>query len=331
MLTIQYLGVLFITGLISGGVTCMAVQGGLLASIVASGSKKEQGSINNIASTILFLVSKLFSYTILGFLLGLLGSKIQLSILFQSIVLFAVSLFMIGNGLNLLQVHPIFRYFVIQTPKRIFKFIRMQSKKSNYITPLMLGALTVCIPCGTTQAMMALAVSSADPVLGAIILFIFTLGTIPLFFLFGFFISTLTGKLGNIFIKITAILIILFALYTMYNALLILFEYNKEITLITTKNKVYNNKKVFESTIYIKPDGYSPENVILPKNSNIQLIVINKDTNTCAQSFTIPSLNIQKVISPGSREVFKFKTPNKDITVGFMCSMGMYRGNFLVK
>ena len=62
---------------------------------------------------------------------------------------------MIGNALRMFNVHPIFRYFSVEPPKFITRYIRRTAKGTDTATPLFLGALTVFIPCGVTQAMMA--------------------------------------------------------------------------------------------------------------------------------------------------------------------------------
>src|SRR5216684_1209570 len=75
---------IFLTGLITGGLTCLAVQGGLLASTIAQQEENrllEKGKkFNTITPIIAFLGAKLIAYTILGFLLGLFGSLFQLSL-----------------------------------------------------------------------------------------------------------------------------------------------------------------------------------------------------------------------------------------------------------
>src|SRR5678815_5925558 len=91
--------VAFVTGLTTGGLSCLAVQGGLLASSLAhqieqdyleqaahAERKKQRGKKNqpvqhsNSAFPIfLFLVAKIVAYTFLGALLGLVGSYLTLS------------------------------------------------------------------------------------------------------------------------------------------------------------------------------------------------------------------------------------------------------------
>ena len=112
---------IFLTGLFAGALTCLAVQGGLLATSIAQREEeklkdqtKKTGSVLPILS---FIVAKLGAYTILGFLLGWFGSIFQLSLTANIILQLAVGVFMLGTAMNLLNVHPIFRYAVIQPPK----------------------------------------------------------------------------------------------------------------------------------------------------------------------------------------------------------------------
>jgi sulfite exporter TauE/SafE len=178
------LGIVFLTGLTIGGLTCLAVQGGLLASVIASREKEglsEKGKINPVFPTLAFLICKLIAYVLLGFILGLFGSAISLTSQVQSVIQLVAGIYMIIIALNLLDIHPIFRYAVIQPPRFLTKRIRNKSRSSDIFAPAMLGFMTIFIPCGTTLAMEALAISTASPIKGALILGTFVLGTFPSF------------------------------------------------------------------------------------------------------------------------------------------------------
>src|SRR5690348_14117541 len=77
---------IFLTGLLAGGLSCMAVQGGLLAATVAQRQQSKLTSLTasgNATPIFIFLSAKLVAYTLLGFLLGLLGSTLQFSSVLQ--------------------------------------------------------------------------------------------------------------------------------------------------------------------------------------------------------------------------------------------------------
>src|SRR3990167_7375716 len=200
----------FLTGLLTGGLSCMAVQGGLLAATLAQKEEERirtQLSANRAWPIFAFLIAKIIAYTILGALLGYFGSFFQLSITTQIFLQITVAVFMIGTALNLLNVHPLFRYFVIAPPRFLLRIIRSQTKNESNFAPLFLGALTVFITCGTTQAMMALSIASGNPILGALIMFVFILGTSPVFFILGYLTTKISTAFNAVFMKAVAVMI----------------------------------------------------------------------------------------------------------------------------
>ena len=336
---------IFLTGLITGGLTCLAVQGGLLATTIANREEeklKEQTKKSGSALPILaFLTAKLIAYSILGFLLGSLGSFFQLSLSATVILQFAVAIFMIGTALNILNVHPIFRYFIIQPPRFLTRLVRKQSKSNDMFAPVILGAFTVFIPCGTTQAMMALAIASGNPILGAAILFTFVLGTSPIFFILGYFATKLGDALQQKFMKVAAYAIILLAVFNLNNALALsgsdftidriwknayctLYFCNDSSVFAKTSNVL--GQAVSEATISIESAGYSPNKLSVRAGSNVTLNLVNKAGGGCTQSFTIPRLGIQKVVPLGSSDTIQFTAPSQPGELAFMCGMGMFRG-----
>jgi sulfite exporter TauE/SafE len=319
------LWVIFFTGLITGGLTCLATQGGLLATTIAQREEerlKEGVRKGNAQPILFFILAKLIAYTLLGFLLGWFGSLFQLSVRAQALMQFAVAFFMVGTALNLLNAHPIFRYFAIQPPKFLTRMVRNQTKSKDVFAPALLGAFTVFIPCGTTQAMMALAVASGSPLYGAAVLFAFVLGTSPLFFILGYFATRLGDAYQKRFFKVAAVAIILLALYNVKGALVLS---GADLGLSDTQlfTAVPTNAEV---TIHIQPTGYAPNKLSVKAGSKVTLHVQNSNAYTCAQAFTIPKLGIQQIVAPGQEQTIEFTAPSKPGKLVFSCSMGMYRG-----
>jgi sulfite exporter TauE/SafE len=333
---------IFTTGLFVGGLTCLAVQGGLLTATLAQREqeKLEERVKNGKALPILaFLIAKLIAYTVLGGILGWLGSFLQLSIPVQIILQLAVVIFMVGTALNLLNVHPIFRYFVIQPPRFLAKLVRKQSKRGDAFAPALLGAFTIFIPCGTTQAMMALAIASGSVLAGSVILFTFILGTSPLFFILGYFTMKLGDMLHKKFMKVAAVALILLALFNL-DATLTLAGANytpsriikDSFCLISycSDSAAGQSAAVSEQTITITPSGYTPDNFTVSAGSTVKINLANENASNCVQAFTIPSLNIQKIVRPGQTDSLTFTAPTKPGNIAFMCSMGMYSGTIRV-
>lgn len=122
-----------------------------------------------------------------------------------------VAFYMLVTALNMLDVHPIFRYFVIQPPKALTRLARQGAKSESAFAPALLGLLTILIPCGTTQAMEVLAIGSGNAVVGAVVMFLFVLGTSPTFFVLGFVATQLRGPAGKWFTRGAVVLILVLA------------------------------------------------------------------------------------------------------------------------
>lgn len=329
----------------------MAVQGGLLAATIAQSEEerlKENAKKGAFLPILAFLSAKLAAYTVLGFFLGLLGSTFKLTPAFSLFLQFAVVIFMLGTAFNILEIHPFFRYFVIQPPRFLTRFIRQFTRKNrlqssrlekDVFAPSLLGAFTVFIPCGTTQAIMALAIASGKPLSGAMILFAFILGTSPLFFILGYLATKLGDSLHQKFMKIAALGIIFLAVFNLNNAISLT---GSTWTLnnvwqgfwctfsICSDSQVTIQKPVDHTSITITDSGYSPDNFTVKAGSRVRVNLTNRNGGGCTQAFTIPSLGVQKIVPIGSSDSVTFIAPQTPGAIQFMCSMGMYRGTINV-
>ncbi len=288
-----------------------------------------------------FLAAKLIAYTILGFLLGLLGSVLDFSLTFKLILQFAAIIFMLGTAGNLLNIHPVFRYFIIQPPRFLTRRIRSQAKSRSIFAPAILGAMTVFIPCGTTQAMMALAISSGSAFTGLAILFAFILGTTPIFFILGYFVTRLGDSMQKKFYKVAAVAIILLALYSLNGALALAGQPNFVSAWNILTNADGNSQTVPEGpsstappdnnpTVRITATGYFPRVLNVRAGEPVNIKLTNTDGYGCQQAFVIPGLGYQKIVRPGTTETLQFTAPTQPGQIAFMCSMGMYRGTINV-
>ncbi len=322
----------FITGLTTGGLSCFAVQGGLLTSALASEGTGDKKYVKE-KSILMFLLAKLIAYSLLGFVLGFLGSEINISPRFQGILQIFVGIYMLLTAARLLDIHPIFRYLVIQPPKSFLRLVKKGSEAKSFFTPAILGFLTVLIPCGITQAMMILAIGTANPIWAAGIMFFFVLGTSPVFFLISLAaVNLLKNKvfsvIAAIFIAVVGILainsgqILTGSVHTIQNYWKV-FVGEKEAS--GTSAKINNG--VQEVTINVYNNGYKSNINTLKVNVPVKLTLITNNVRSCAKAFAIPEFNIFKVLPTDGTETIEF-TPTKIGTLTYTCSMGMYTGSF---
>ncbi len=326
--------VVFLTGLTTGGLTCLAVQGGLLATTLAQREADGPVGFSGRAAPIaMFLGAKILAYTVLGALLGLLGTAIGLTPMLQGALQILAGLFMLGVAGQMLNLHPIFRLFSLTPPKSIQRLIRRESKSGSLLAPVVLGLLTVFIPCATTQAMMIAALGSGSALVGGAILFAFTLGTTPLFFSLGYLATQLGAAFQKGFTRIAAVAIIVLAFLSVTAGLALLgapvpdlaFVGSSGVGTVATSASVPAVGTVQEVTLRAEPTAYVPNRIVFKVGTPGKLKLVTGDRLGCTSSFLIPSLGYQKILSKNQQAVFDIPT-DRPRKIPFTCSMGMYRG-----
>ncbi|PWH17113.1 MAG: hypothetical protein DDG60_03040 [Anaerolineae bacterium] len=344
----QYL-LAFITGLTTGGLSCLAVQGGLLASSLANQierdllqtpsapPKKAKHPIrpkrpNAALPILLFLSAKLVAYTLLGLLLGWLGSFLAFDPITRAGLMIVIAIFMVGNGLRMLNVHPFFRNFVIEPPRFITRAIRKTAVRNettagpDTATPLFLGALTVFIPCGVTQAMMAAALGLGNPLSAALFMFAFTLGTSPVFFFIAYFATQVGATLEKHFMRFVAIVVLFLGLVTFDNALNLLGAPSVSGILTTQQANASTAEAADTLTLQAENNGYVPARLTARADSPITLTIITENTTSCARDFVIPALKYYVLLPVSGTETVQIPPQPAGTTMRFTCSMGMYTG-----
>jgi len=332
------LWIIFTTGLFAGGLTCMAVQGGILTTALTR-EEEEYPRVSRGMGVAVFLIAKLISHALLGALLGYMGSLIGLTPRVQAVGIALASLFMAGTALSFLDVHPIFRYFVIQPPRFLTRFIRGRAKAGGLFAPAVIGLFSIFIPCGTTQAMMALAAGIGSPWWGMATLAVFVLGTAPLFFLLGLSIDVIKATLKDKFGVVAATLVLILAVVN-FNAALRL--YGSPITITSALRSMFctvtfctTNPATMEPTttpvITFWLNGYKTDNPVIPKGETITLTLVNKSGSGCVQAFTIPALGLSEIVPVGQEKTLTFQAPLEGDELAYSCSMGMYGGTFYLK
>lgn len=318
----------------------MAVQGGLLATYVASSKLKEQNSKLEANEILIFLAAKLMVHILLGVGLGFLGSMFTMTAAVRAVFQGLIAGYMIGVGLAMLDVHPFFRRFLFTTPRFLGRWIRNQSKSTQIITPAVLGAATIVIPCGVTQAMIALAIASASPLWGAAIMGVFVLGTSPLFFVLGMAVARLGEALKDKFRRIAAYAVMVVALFSLNSALVlagssvtlqkVLAAAECAVSVCDADNVPGLAEPAKEVTITFLNNRYQVDNSTVKAGEKITLNLVNRGGYGCIQAFEFPALNVSEIVEPGTSKKMEVQVPDKPGKLAFSCSMGMYGGQLTV-
>lgn len=325
---------IFLTGLTTGGLSCLALQGGLLAGTLPR--NQEDGASQTFKPSLwipvfLFLSSKLIVHTFFGMLLGLLGSHITISLTMRLVFQTLTSFILFATALNLLGISRWSRFFTLQPPRFIRKALKKITSQQSNLTPLFLGAFTILIPCGVTQAMELEAINSANPLSGALIMFTFILGTIPLFSLIGITATTLSQRWQKTFSRGASVLLIGLALYgilgviTVINPLALWRGINTN-----TQTPPLSQSEVQEFTLSVRNNGYWPRTIQVRPNIPVRLTLKSENTYSCALTFVQKDFGIEVMLEPTDTEVVTF-IPRKKGKYLYSCSMGMYTGVIEVK
>lgn len=174
------------TGLLGAG-HCIGMCGGIVAALSISGEGQRSGLLFHL----LYNLGRTATYTLIGFLVGWLGSAIAYSDAFRElsrIILIGSDIFIILVGLGTAGLFSFLNVMKLEFPgpfRKMTEVISGLRKLPPGIAALPIGLIMGFIPCGFLYAMAITAAQSADPVSGAWIMLAFGLGTAPSLFLFG--------------------------------------------------------------------------------------------------------------------------------------------------
>ena len=212
-------GTSFMIGLIASVSSCMAVVGGLVLSMSANFAKEG----DKVRPQVLFHAGRLASFFLLGGVIGILGSSFQLDGTGTFILSFIVAIVLLILGLNLLDIFPWIKKIQPTMPNFIGKKVHGVKNLNHTLTPLFVGIVTFFLPCGFTQSMQISALSSGNFWSGAMIMFAFALGTLPVLSLLSFSSLGIHSKTqSGVFFKTAGLIVIFFGIFNLINSLVIL-------------------------------------------------------------------------------------------------------------
>lgn len=306
-------GMLFITGLLTS-IHCISMCGAInLMAIIDTKNK-------NYKRPILYNLGRVISYTFIGGLVGLIGSIFTLSNISNGIIIVLASLLMLFMALNMLGIVS----FKIPLTSRLK--IRNNSRNSFII-----GLLNGLMPCGPLQAMQIFALSTGSFIKGALAMFLFSLGTVPLMLAVGLFYNVIKGKRKIIVNKIASVLILILSIVMLNRGLL---------TLGIDLSKTFNNYDDFTKTelkdnyqeVKFNLNYNSYEDIIVQKDIPVKMIihVDKKHLTGCNSKLELKDkkFNIEKELVVGDN-IIEF-TPTKEGTYTYTCWMNMIKNNIKV-
>ena len=303
-------GMLFVTGLLTS-IHCISMCGAI--NLMATYNRENK---INLKRPILYNLGRLTSYTFLGGVVGLIGSIISISEVVNGLIIIIASIIMILMSLSMLNVIK-------------FKLPRLIKFKIKTRNSFIVGLLNGFMPCGPLQAMQVYALSTGSFIKGALSMFLFCLGTIPLMLGVGIIFNVVKGRKRIILNKIASVLILLLSVGMLFRGI---------STMGINFSSLFNDYENYTAaTIYkdyqeVKIDlSYGNyDDVVVQKGKKVRLIinVQEKYLTGCNNVVYINEFNIKKELKVGEN-IIEF-TPSEVGNYSMNCWMNMITNNIKV-
>lgn len=209
-------GMLFVIGLITS-VHCVAMCGGInLSQCIPKRDEKPEKGFKAFIPAIFYNLGRVISYTLIGLILGCVGwgigggAEVGINNIVQGVFKLIAGIFMIIMGVNMLGIIPALRRLNPTVPKFLAK--RLGKAKARAASPFIVGLLNGLMPCGPLQAMWIVALATGTPWGGALSMFLFALGTVPLMLGLGSIVAKLGQKFSKAVMTVGSLLVVILGL-----------------------------------------------------------------------------------------------------------------------
>lgn len=276
---------------------------------------------------------RLVSYTLIGALLGLVGSALVVSVQTRGIIGIAAGAFMLIMGISFLGGYaPLKRATSLlpnQAARRVSHIIRAFARKG----PFALGLANGFMPCGPLQAMQLYAVATGSVCAGALSMLSFCAGTIPLVLAAGVIASSLRLSWRARMQQASGVLLMLFGLFMATNSLAligigipgIIASSSSSDSGVATAEVIGGVQYV---TTVVEPNAYGDIQVEAGTPLIWTFSVDEQSLNGCNSTIVIPAFNQEIALHAGQNTV-SF-TPQEPGTYTYSCWMGMIKGTITV-
>jgi uncharacterized protein len=335
------------TGLVAGGASCAAVQGGLLAGAVTDRTAFTDGSgdaaarhagsrsrslNDHLAPVGLFLVGKLISHTAFGAVLGLAGSLLAPSPHARAVLLVAASALMVVFALDLIGVRAV-RRLSPRPPVALLRLLRRGSRSPVPLMPMLLGLCTVALPCGITVSMELAASATGSALAGAAVMAGFVAGTGPLFTVMGVLLRHSTRIARGRLRIATGVLVAAVAVWTAVSGLraggwIASSDGHARVAAPSSSapsSAPPQGSAVQRLIIGVSDGSYAPSLISARAGVATVLVLRTRHVTGCTRGFSIPALGLQRVL-PATGEVAIDLGRPRPGRLRFSCVMGMAGG-----
>lgn len=199
--------ILFVLGFFTS-FHCVGVCSGILLTQTINKHDNINDKKSSFKIAVLYNSGRIISYTIIGGIVGALGSIFSASIEIQNFIKVVAGVFMIISGLHMIGI----KIFNTIKPHIFFK---KSTCVNNHKNPFIVGYLSGFLPCAPLQTMQLYALSSGSFIIGASSMFVFSLGTLPIMLSFAYISSRMSKSFNEKIYKYAGILIVILGILMM--------------------------------------------------------------------------------------------------------------------
>lgn len=330
-------GLLFLFGVLTS-FHCVGMCGGIAISQTVGGTEKDVP----IPFSRLFVPSALYNsgrvvaYTLVGGIVGGLGQVIGFTGIWKSFVPVLGGVFMIVMAVNLLGILPGLRQFRIPVPKILARKVYSAATNSGpkRYGPFVVGLLTGLMPCGPLQMIQIYALGTGNILHGAVSMFFFSIGTVPLLFLFGLINTVINKKHSAAILKGSAVLVLVLGVI-MIGRGLALAGVDVGISAFLPEKSVADakNTAILKGDLQVVETSLEPGSfpaIVVQKGIRVKwnLHADKKNLNECNRAIVVPKLDLEKELKEGDNYI-EF-LPQEAGVIPYTCWMGMIKSKITV-
>ncbi len=208
-----------------GSAHCIGMCGGIVGALT-SGMAHTDGQLRapQILYHLNYNAGRILSYSVAGAIAGLLGAQstkltldfaVPLGSLIAGLIMIALGLYLAGWSRAITWLENMGQYIWRYVQPIGQRFLPVRSATHAFGLGLVWGWL----PCGLVYSALALSLLSASPVQGALLMFVFGLGTLPVLLVMGRAYEHLRGVVRNPLVRrCVGVTVILVGVYTLTTA-----------------------------------------------------------------------------------------------------------------
>jgi sulfite exporter TauE/SafE/copper chaperone CopZ len=328
-----------LVGLTAGFSTCMALIGGLVISVAAKYAENHptETAFQKFRPHLFFNAGRIVSFVVFGAVIGAIGSAVALKGSMLGFLTIAVGVVMLILGLQLTEIFPrITRGLTL--PSGLAKRLGINTRKEreySHKNAFLMGAATFFLPCGFTQAMQLLAVSTGNPVQAAVIMGAFAIGTTPGLLTLGGLTSVVKGAFAQRFFRIVGVIVVAMALINFTNGFTLaglnrFLDSSKPMVNTAVQQESSEGSVILNTTFKLKED-IVPSTFTAKVGQKTTLVVdVKEDGQGCMSTIMIIGLDdTPQYLKKGKKIELTF-TATKPGTYTIACAMGVPRGSITV-